>query len=61
MQTELDLYLDFRSKKLTYNQLMARNFQRKGISDYVVLDDIKDKFPRAEKTKSPIKESKVVQ
>ena len=40
---------------------MARNFQRKGISDYVVLDDIKDKFPRAEKTKSPIKESKVVQ
>lgn len=41
-QTDKDLFLRFRDKKLTFDQLRARTAQKNGYATYVVLDDIRD-------------------
>ncbi len=39
--SDKDLYLQFRDKKITYDQLKARIAERQGIATYKVYDDIK--------------------
>ena len=36
-----DLFVGFRDGKITFKQLQARIFERRGASKFVVLDDMK--------------------
>jgi hypothetical protein len=40
--TDKDLFINFRDKKITYDQLKARVADRMGIASYKVFDDIKN-------------------
>ncbi|CDW84108.1 UNKNOWN [Stylonychia lemnae] len=40
-ESQKDLYLDFRDNRITYDQLKARLFERRGVGEYKVYDDIK--------------------
>lgn len=43
-QTDKDLYVKFRDKKMTFDQLRARTAHKNGYATYKVLDDIRDKL-----------------
>ncbi len=40
--SDKDLFLSFRDKRITYDQLRARVAERQGIASYKVFDDIKE-------------------
>lgn len=44
VKSDKDLFISFRDKKITYDQLQARVAERTGAATYVVFDDIKDQL-----------------
>ena len=43
-QGDRDLYVKYRDKEITYDQLRARGAKLHGLANYIVLDDIKKKL-----------------
>ena len=41
LRCDKDLFVQFRDKKLTFDQFLARISERQGQASYIVLDDIK--------------------
>jgi hypothetical protein len=42
--TDKELFKQFRDKQITFDQLLARTFEKNGIASYVVLDDFRHKL-----------------
>lgn len=43
-ETFVELFVKFRDQKLTFSQLIARTFEKKGLAKYIVLDDIRHRL-----------------
>lgn len=44
LQCDHDLYVQFRNKDITFDQLRSRIAERSGIAKYSILDDLKDQL-----------------